>query len=176
MLYLRRGTPFSPQHQGGSQERYRRAGTENTAGIVGTALALELAVAEQGSESRRLRDLRDRLIKELLAIEGTRLNGHPVQRLPNNVNVSFDRVEGEPVLLGLDFAGICASTGSACTSASLEPSHVLTALGLPADLAHASLRLTLGRENTEEDLESVMQTLPGIIQRLRSMPTAARAL
>ncbi|MEK7215910.1 MAG: aminotransferase class V-fold PLP-dependent enzyme, partial [Chloroflexota bacterium] len=164
VLYVRRGTPLLPQQQGGSQERYRRAGTENTPGIVGTARALELVVEEQDTESARLTGLRDRLCSGLSErIPRTRLNGHPMLRLPNNVNVSFEAVEGEPVLLGLDFAGVCASSGSACTSASLEPSHVLSALGLPADIAHASLRLTLGRENTEEDIDYLLATLPGIV-------------
>ena len=175
VLYVRRGTPFMPQQQGGSQERYRRAGTENTPGIVGTAAALRLAVAEQEDVRLRLTGLRDRIIQEVpKRIERTRLNGHPTQRLPNNVNFSFESVEGEPVLLGLDFAGICASSGSACTSASLEPSHVLTALGLPADIAHASLRLTLGRENTAEDVDYLLETLPDIVTRLRDLSPLAR--
>ena len=175
VLYVRRGTPFMPQQQGGSQERYRRAGTENTPGIVGTAAALRLAVAEQEDVRLRLTGLRDRIIQEVpKRIERTRLNGHPTQRLPNNVNFSFESVEGEPVLLGLDFAGICASSGSACTSASLEPSHVLTALGLPADIAHASLRLTLGRENTSEDVDYLLETLPDIVTRLRDLSPLAR--
>ncbi|MSQ27423.1 MAG: cysteine desulfurase NifS [Dehalococcoidia bacterium] len=176
VLYVRRGTPLLPQQQGGSQERFRRAGTENTPGIVGTARALELVVAEQETESARLIGLRERLISRLSErIPRTRLNGHPTLRLPNNVNVSFEAVEGEPVLLGLDFAGVCASSGSACTSASLEPSHVLSALGLPADIAHASLRLTLGRENTEEDVQYLLATLPDIVARLRALSPLARA-
>ena len=176
VLYVRRGTPFMPQQQGGAQERYRRAGTENTPGIVGTAVALRLAVEEQEDMSHRLTGLRDRIIQEVpKRIERTRLNGHPTQRLPNNVNFSFESVEGEPVLLGLDFAGICASSGSACTSASLEPSHVLTALGLPADIAHASLRLTLGRENTAEDVDYLLETLPDIVTKLRALSPLARA-
>lgn len=175
VLYVRRGTPFMPQQQGGAQERYRRAGTENTPGIVGTAVALRLAVEEQEDVRLRLTGLRDRIIQEVpKRIERTRLNGHPTQRLPNNVNLSFESVEGEPVLLGLDFAGICASSGSACTSASLEPSHVLTALGLPADIAHASLRLTLGRENTTEDVDYLLETLPDIVTRLRNLSPLAR--
>ncbi len=173
VLYIRRGTPFLPQHQGGSQERYKRAGTENNAGIVGTAAALELAVAERAEESVRLVALRDRLIEGLLKIPGSRLNGHHRERLPNNVNVSFEGVEGEALLVGLDFAGVCASTGSACTTASLEPSHVLTALGLPADVAHASLRLTLGRANTDEDVAYLLEVLQPLIERLRAVPSAA---
>ena len=177
VLYVRRGTPFLPQQQGGAQERYRRAGTENTPGIVGTAVALKLAVAEQESESRRLTAMRDRIIREILKlVPGTRLNGHPTRRLPNNVNFSFESVEGEPVLLGLDFAGICASSGSACTSASLDPSHVLTAIGLPADAAHGSLRLTLGRDNTEEDVDYLIAILPQIVSKLRNLSPLARAV
>ena len=176
VLYLRRGTPFMPQQLGGAQERYRRAGTENVPGIVGTAVALDLAVAEQPVEAPRLAALRDRAIASIMeAVPRSRLSGHPTLRLPNNINVSFEGVEGEPILLGLDFAGICASSGSACTSASLEPSHVLTAMGLPADVAHASLRLTLGRENTDADIDHLLATLPGIVDRLRKLSPLARA-
>ena len=176
VLYVRRGTPLLPQQQGGSQERYRRAGTENNPGIVGTAKALELAVAEQETERRRLTALRDRTINAIMQrIPRVRLNGHPTERLPNNINFSFESVEGEPILLGLDMAGICASSGSACTSASLEPSHVLVALGLSADIAHASLRLTLGRDTTDADIDYVMDTLPGIVERLRALSPLARA-
>lgn len=176
VLYLRRGTPFMPQQQGGAQERYRRAGTENVPLIVGTGVALELAVAEQDAENERQTDLRDQIIAGIQqAVPDVRLNGHPTERLPNNVNVSFEGVEGEPVLVGLDFAGICASSGSACTSASLEPSHVLTAMGLPADIAHASLRLSIGRENTRADIDYLLETLPGIVQRLRNLSPLARA-
>ena len=176
VLYLRRGTPFLPQQQGGAQERYRRGGTENVPGIVGTAVALDLAEAGRAAESARQTALRDRTLATITSsIPDVRLNGHPTLRLPNNVNVSFVGVEGEPVLLGLDFAGICASSGSACTSASLEPSHVLTALGLPADIAHASLRLTLGRDTTDADIDYLLTTLPGIVQRLRNLSPLARA-
>ncbi len=176
VLYVRRGTPLLPQQQGGSQERYRRAGTENNPGIVGTAKALELAVAEQETERRRLIALRDRTINAIMQrIPRVRLNGHPTERLPNNINFSFESVEGEPILLGLDMAGICASSGSACTSASLEPSHVLVALGLSADIAHASLRLTLGRDTTDADIDYLMDTLPGIVERLRALSPLARA-
>ena len=176
VLYVRRGTPFMPQQQGGAQERYRRAGTEDTAGIAGTAVALRLAVQEQGEESRRLTALRDKIILEIpKRVSGTRLNGHPTQRLPNNINLSFDGVEGEPILLGLDFAGVCASSGSACTSASLDPSHVLTAIGLPADVAHGSLRLSLGRDNTSEDVDYLISTLPEIVAKLRNLSPLVRA-
>ena len=171
-LYVRRGTPFEPQQMGGGQERQRRSGTENVPGAVGMAEALKLASAERGHVASTCRYLRDKFIvgiQEL--VEGARLNGHPTLRLPNNVNVSFEGVEGEPILLGLDFAGICASSGSACSSASLEPSHVLLAIGLPADIAQGSLRVTLGRDNTEEEVDRLLSVLPGLVSRLRAMPS-----
>lgn len=172
VLYVRRGTPFMPQQLGGAQERQRRAGTENMPGIVGTAVALKLASEERVSSSEHCLRLRDRLINGIQErIERVHLNGHPSLRLPNNVNFSFEGVEGEPVLLGLDFAGVAASSGSACTSGSLEPSHVLLALGLSADLAHGSLRLTLGKDNTEEDVDYVLKMLPELVGRLRAMPS-----
>ena len=172
VLHVKRGTPFIPQHVGGGQERQRRAGTENVPGIVGTAVALELAESQREEMSAYCRRLRDKLIAGIEErIPETRLNGHPTQRLSNNVNVSFKNVEGEPILLGLDFAGIAASSGSACTSASLEPSHVLLALGLSADEAQASLRFTLGKDNTEEEVEYVLSVLPDLVQRLRAMPS-----
>ena len=172
VLYVRRGTPFTPQQFGGAQERQRRAGTENVPGIVGAAVALRLAAEERESSSRHCLELRDSLIQGVQErIERVHLNGHPTIRLPNNVNFSFDGVEGEPILLGLDFAGTAASSGSACTSGALEPSHVLLALGLPADLAQASLRLTLGRDNTQEDVEHVLRVLPELVGRLRAMPS-----
>ena len=171
VLYVRRGTPFTPQQYGGAQERQRRAGTENVPGIVGTAVALRLAAEERESSSERCLRLRDSLIQGIQErIERVRLNGHPTLRLPNNVNFSFEGVEGEPILLGLDFAGTAASSGSACTSGALEPSHVLLALGLPADLAQASLRLTLGKDNTQEEVEHVLRVLPDLVGRLRAMP------
>ncbi|MFH1560902.1 MAG: cysteine desulfurase NifS [Chloroflexota bacterium] len=172
VLYVRRSTPFMPQQMGGAQERQRRAGTENLPGIVGTAVALGLAADERVSSSEHCLRLRDKLIEGIQhLIERVRLNGHPSLRLPNNVNFSFEGVEGEPILLGLDFAGVAASSGSACTSGSLEPSHVLLALGLSADLAHGSLRLTLGRDNTEEDVDYVLKVLPDLVSRLRAMPS-----
>lgn len=175
VLYVRRGTPFMPQQLGGAQERQRRAGTENLPGIVGTAVALRLADEERVSSSEHCLRLRDRLIQGIQQrIPRARLNGHPTLRLPNNVNFSFEGVEGEPILLGLDFAGIAASSGSACTSGSLEPSHVLLALGLPADLAHGSLRLTLGKDNTEEDVDYALKALPELVSRLRAMPSLSR--
>ena len=172
VLYVRRSTPFTPQQFGGAQERQRRAGTENVPGIVGTAVALRLASEERESSSEHCLRLRDGLIQGIQErIERVHLNGHPTLRLPNNVNFSFDGVEGEPILLGLDFAGTAASSGSACTSGALEPSHVLLALGMPADLAQASLRLTLGKDNTQEDVEHVLRVLPELVGRLRAMPS-----
>ena len=171
ILYAKRGTPFTPQHVGGSQQRQRRAGTEDVAGIAGSAKALRLAMDEQEWLSRAHQErLRDRLLHGIQGrIPSVFLNGHPERRLPNNINLSFEHLEGEPLLLGLDFAGVAASSGSACTSASLEPSHVLVAIGLTAELAQSSLRLTLGRENTDEDVDYVLEVLPDLVQRLRSM-------
>ena len=173
-LYLKRGTPFEPLIAGGGQERERRSGTENVPGIVGLAEALRLADAERDAVSERSARLRDRIIAGIQErVDGVKLNGHPTRRLPNNVNVSFENVEGEPILLGLDFAGICASSGSACSSASLEPSHVLTAIGLPADLAQGSLRITVGKDNTDEDVDYLLDTLAGLVAKLRAMPSLA---
>ena len=172
VLYVRRGTPFMPQQLGGAQERQRRAGTENMPGIIGTSMALKLANEERVSNSEHSLGLRDKLINGIQdRIEKVHLNGHPSLRLPNNVNFSFEGVEGEPVLLGLDFAGVATSSGSACTSGSLEPSHVLLALGMSADLAHGSLRLTLGKDNTENDVDYVLKVLPELVGRLRAMPS-----
>jgi len=169
-LYVRKGTRIGTFMDGGAQERGRRAGTENVPGIVGLGCAIELAVAEMPQNAPRLAGMRDRLIRGILdAIPEIRLNGHPTERLPNNVNVAFRYVEGESILLMLDALGIAASTGSACTSASLEPSHVLTSCGLPPEEAHGSLRLTLGSRNTEEDVDYVLSVLPGVIERLRKM-------
>jgi cysteine desulfurase len=172
VLYVRRGTPLVPLLAGGGQERDRRSGTENIPGIVGAAAALTLAAQERQETSAHCLRLRDRLIAELpQRVPHVILNGHPTQRLPNNVNFSFTGIEGEPLLLGLDLAGVCASSGSACTTASLEPSHVLTAIGLDADTARSSLRLTLGRETTEEEISYVLEIIPDLVQRLRAMPT-----
>jgi cysteine desulfurase len=155
---------------GGNQERGRRASTENVPGIVGFGKAAEIAQQEMLEEAQRLTALRDRLIEGILmGIEYTQLNGHPVTRLPNNVNVSINYVEGESILLNLDLDGICASTGSACTSADLEPSHVLVAMGLPYLQAHSSLRFTLGKWTTEEETNKVLEVLPGIVSKLRAM-------
>ena len=169
-LYIRKGTKLIPFMHGGEQERRRRASTENVPGIVGFGKAAELAQQEMSEEAERLTCLRGQLVKGLLRrIDHTRLNGHPIMRLPNNVNVSVDYVEGESMLLNLDLEGICASTGSACSSSSLEPSHILLAMGLSHEQAHGSLRFSLGRWTTEEDVERVLDVLPSIITKLRAM-------
>jgi len=169
-LYVRKGTKLVPLMQGGEQEKMRRAGTENVPAIAGLGKAVELAGQEMDKEAERLVGLRDKVIKGLMdKVDHIRLNGHPTTRLPNNINVSVDFVEGESMLLNLDLEGICASTGSACSSASLEPSHVLLALGLSPEQAHGSLRFTLGRENSEEGMERVLDVLPGIVGKLRAM-------
>lgn len=169
ILYVRQGVRILPQLQGGSQERGRRAGTENVAGIVGAATALCLAYDELPQITPRLIALRDRLIAGVLTIPGSHLTGHPTDRLPNNASFCFEGVEGESILLSLDLQGIAASTGSACTSGSADPSHVLLAMGLPVELAHGSLRLTLGKDNTDEDVDIVLAALPGIIEKLRML-------
>jgi cysteine desulfurase len=169
-LYIRQGTRIGSFMHGGSQERGKRASTENVPGIVGLGKAAE--VAQQGvlEEVKKLTSLRDRLIEGILKnIEHTQLNGHPVNRLPNNANVSINYVEGESILLNLDLAGICVSTGSACSSTDLAPSHVLVAMGLPHLQAHSSLRFTLGKWTTEEEIKQVLNVLPGIVSKLRAM-------
>ena len=169
-LYIRKGTKLTPFMHGGEQERRRRASTENIPGIVGMGKAVELVRQEMSEEAERLTLLRDRLIKGLMEqIDHVHLNGHPRARLPNNVNVSIDFVEGESMVLNLDLEGICASTGSACSSASLEPSHVLLATGVLPEQAHGSLRLTLGRWTIEEDIQRVLEVLPRIVAKLRAM-------
>ncbi|HEY7125473.1 MAG TPA: cysteine desulfurase NifS [Ktedonobacterales bacterium] len=169
LLYVRQGTRILPQLQGGSQERNRRAGTENVPGIVGMAEALRLAYAELEQTNAHLCNLRDQLIARLMTLPGAHLTGHPTERLPNNASFCFERIEGESVLLNLDMLGIAASSGSACTSASLDPSHVLVAMGIPVELAHGSLRLTLGKENTQEDIDTICEALPGILEQLRAL-------
>lgn len=170
MLYIRKGTRIAPLLHGGDQERSRRASTLNVPGIVGFGRAIELAREEMTSESARQSALRDRLIEGLLlTIEDSRLNGHPAKRLPGNANISIAYVEGEAMLLTLDMEGIAVSTGSACTSSSLEPSHVLTAMGLPLELAHGSLRFSLGRNTTRHEIERVIEVLPAIVKKLRSI-------
>lgn len=169
-IYIRKGTRISPLIFGGAQEKKLRAGTENIAGIVGLGKAAELAVAEMEETTKKLTALRDKLIHGILeSIPDSRLNGHPTDRLPGNCNISFSYIEGESLLLLLDALGIAASSGSACTSGSLDPSHVLMAIGLPHEIAHGSLRLTIDRENTEEQVDFILEKLPGLVQRLRDM-------
>lgn len=172
LLYIKNRTPWQPMLLGGGQERERRAGTENVAGIVGLATAMQLAWDEMDQRNAHARRLRDRLfygIPERIA--DTVITGpkDPARRLPNNFSCCFRNVEGESVLLALDMADIAASSGSACTTGSVEPSHVLTAMGIDRDLAHASLRLTVGKGNTDADIERVLEVLPGIVQRLRAL-------
>lgn len=169
-LYLKKGIKVESYLHGGGQERKHRPGTENIPGIVGFGKAAELAQARVDETGKRLRELGGRLAQGLLnAIPHSRLTGHPVNRIPGHVSLCFEFVEGESILLMLDQAGVMASSGSACTSGSLEPSHVLLALGLPHEIAHGSLRLTLGKGNSEEDVDYVLNTLPGIVERLRQM-------
>ncbi len=174
-LYVRKGTRIRPQVTGGIHEKGLRAGTENVPGIVGFGAACALAEQEMPEESKRLQALRDMLINGILSnIPDTVLNGHPEKRLPHNVNVSVKYVEGEAMLLNMDLLGIGASSGSACTSGSLEPSHVLLAMGIPHELAHGSLRMTLGKSNTEQDIEYVLESLPPIVEKLRAMSVFGR--
>ena len=169
-LYIRKGTKIDNLIHGGGQERRRRAGTENIAGIAGLGKAIALVTADIEGHNTRIRALRDRLMQGILAnVPHARLNGHPEKRLPGNINISFEFIEGESILLWLDDEGICASTGSACTSGSLEPSHVLMATGLPVEISHGSLRLTLGDVNTEADVDFVLEVLPKVVSRLREM-------
>jgi cysteine desulfurase len=170
ILYVRKGTRLVSLIHGGEQERRRRASTENIPGIVGFGKAAEIAMQEMTEEAEHLTALRDKLIDGLLSrIDDIRLNGHPTQRLPNNVNVSVRYVEGESMLLNLDMEGIAASTGSACSSGTLEPSHVLLALGLSHEEAHGSIRLSLGRYTTENDIDRVLEVLPRVVSKLRAM-------
>ncbi len=168
-LYIKKGTKIKPLIYGGAQERGKRAGTENVPGIVGLGYAMELSANEMEKEIKRLTILRDKLIEGLLKIPNSFLNGHPNKRLPGNCNISFEFVEGESILMLLDALGVCASSGSACTSGSLDPSHVLLATGLKHEEAHGSVRLTLGLDTKEEDVDYVIEKLPSIIERLRSM-------
>ncbi len=168
-LYIRKGTRIAPFMHGGAQERKRRAGTENVPGIVGLGAAITRAVTLMPEKTERILKLRERLIAGLGAIPASRLNGHPKERLPNNVNFIFEYIEGESILLLLNAHGIAGSTGSACTSASLDPSHVLLACGIPHEVAHGSLRLTLGEETTEEEIKFVLEIVPKVVQRLRDM-------
>lgn len=170
ILYVRKGVRIHNLIHGGAQERKRRAGTENVASIVGLGKAIELANENLDNHVRRLTYLRDKLISDIMEkIDHVKLNGHPTKRLPNNVNLAFEFIEGESLLLSLDMVGIATSSGSACSSGSLDPSHVLLAIGLPHEIAHGSLRLTLGDINTEEDVEYVLDQLPPIVDRLRAL-------
>lgn len=168
-LYVRRGVRMDPLLHGGGHEFRKRSGTENVPGIVGLGKAAEIAEKEMDREAKKLTRLRDRLIKEALTIENSRLNGHPEKRLPNNANFVFLFVEGESLILELDFYGIAANTGSACSSKTLEPSHVLSAIGLKPEETHGSLRLTLGRQNTKEEVDYVLEVLPKVVGRLRQI-------
>ena len=174
-LYVRRGTRFAPYLVGGHQENNRRGGTESVPLIVGLGKAAELALKNLREEQTRVRPLRDRLEKGLLAkAPGARLNGHPHDRLPNTTNISFEYVEGEAILLMLDQYGICASSGSACTTGSLEPSHVLRAMGVPFTAAHGSIRFSLSTYNTQAEIDTVLEVLPPIIRRLREISPFGR--
>lgn len=168
MLFVRRGTPINNLIEGGGQESRKRGGTENLPYIVGFARALEIAT-EKLALIPALKAKRDRLIRELTKIPYSKLNGHPTERLAGNVNIGFEFIEGESMLLWLDIAGICASTGSACSSASLDPSHVLLAMGVPHEKAHGSLRLSISHETTDEDIDYIIETVPGIVKKLRDM-------
>jgi cysteine desulfurase len=168
-FYLREGTEIDNYMHGGGQERKKRAGTENVAGIVGLGKAIELAAANLEKHNERMRKMRNRLLSGVMEIPNCRLNGHPEKRLSDNLNFSFEYIEGESLLLMLDQMGICRSTGSACSSGSLEPSHVLRAIGLPPEIAQGSLRLTLGDENSEEDIDYVLEVLPETVRKLRAM-------
>ncbi len=177
VLYVRTRTPFLPQILGGSQEKNRRAGTENVAGAVGMAEALRLAQEERATRIEHIEPLRDRLMQELpRGVPGTHVSGpiDPVRRLPASFSCCFERVEGEAVLLQLDLNGVSASSGSACTTASLEPSHVLLAMRVPHELARGSLRLSLGKDNTMEEIERVLELLPPAVERLRALSPQAR--
>jgi cysteine desulfurase len=170
VLYIRRGTKFSPFLIGGHQEKGRRGGTENTAGIVGLGKACELAAKNMDRENTHVKRLRDKLEQELLKkIPNSRVNGDIINRLPNTTNISFEYVEGEAILLLMNELGICASSGSACTSGSLQPSHVLRAMGVPFTMAHGSIRFSLSVYNTEEEVDFVIDKMPAIIERLRGM-------
>ena len=176
ILYIRQGARLQPQVLGGSQERNRRAGTENVPGVVGAAEALRLARAERDQEVARLLPLRDELVMGMLAVPGVTLTGHPTRRLPNSASFAIAGIEGESLLINLDLAGVAASSGSACTTGSVEPSHVLTALGLSPSVARGHLRLTLGHSTALPDIQYVLGELPVLIERLRALSTQPIAL
>jgi cysteine desulfurase len=170
LLYIRKGTRITPLVHGGDQESGRRASTQNVPGIVGFGKAVELAAATLHEEEVRLTSLRDRFIQGIFErLDGIRLNGHPARRLPNNINLSVESIEGEGMILSLDMMGIACSTGSACSSSSLEPSHCLLAIGLPHELSHGSLRFSLGMYTKEGDIDAVLEALPQVVGRLRAM-------
>lgn len=169
VLYIKKGTPILPIIYGGGQEKGRRSGTENVAGVVGLAAALAEAVEKLPEETARLSHMRDKLLDGLLQVPASRVTGPRENRLPGLASLVFECVEGESVLLRMDAAGICVSTGSACSSTSLEPSHVLLAIGLPHEIAHGSVRLSLGIDSTEEDVDYILEQLPRVIAGLRSM-------
>lgn len=169
LLYVRRGIKIDNLIEGGAQERNKRAGTENVAGIVGLDAALQMAVDTMDERCAKLTKMRDRLINGLLKIERSRVNGDRIHRLPGNVNMCFEGIEGESLLLKLDLNGISASSGSACTSGSLDPSHVLLAIGLPHEIAHGSMRLSFSDENSEEDIDYILKVVPEIVSYLRAM-------
>lgn len=168
-IYIRKGIILPNLIHGGAQERGMRAGTENIAGVVGMSVALKESCEKMAVRNARLEKMRDRLIDGLLKIDRSRINGDRIKRLPGNVNMCFEGIEGESLLLMLDMKGIEASSGSACTSGSLDPSHVLLAIGLPHEIAHGSLRLTFSDDNTEEDIDYILSTVPSVVERLRSM-------
>ena len=168
-LYIRKGLAIPSFIDGGAQEKGRRAGTENTAGIVGMGKALEIAVKTMDERAEKLTEIRDYIIDNALKIERSRVNGDRVKRLPGNVSLCFEGIEGESLLLMLDLKGVCASSGSACTSGSLDPSHVLLSIGLPHEVAHGSLRLSFSDENTLDDAKYILSVLPPIVERLREM-------
>jgi len=170
VLYVRKGTRFSPFLIGGHQEKGRRGGTENTVSIIGLGKACDLAARNMEEENTRVKHLRDKLEKKILArVPNSRLNGEPLNRLPNTSNISFEFVEGEAILLLMDEFGICASSGSACTSGSLQPSHVLRAMGVPFTMAHGSIRFSMSIYNTEEEIDFVIDKTPPIIEKLRNL-------
>jgi cysteine desulfurase len=169
-LYVRKGTRLEPMLYGGSHERSRRAGTENVPGIVGLGKAAELALAGlRRGDDRKMAELRDRLERELLEIEATGLNGEGAPRVPNTTNIYFDGIEGEALIIALDLKGLAVSTGAACSSGSIEPSHVLTAMGLPTERAKASIRFSLGKQNTSEDIDFALSLIPETVTRLRDL-------
>ena len=168
-IYCRKGILLNTFIEGGAQERGRRAGTENIGGVVSMTVALEEAVKNMAGNAVKLKKMRDRLIDGLLKIPHSRLNGDRKMRLPANVNMCFEGIEGEGLLLLLDAKGICASSGSACTSGSLDPSHVLLAIGLPHEVAHGSLRISLSEDNTDEDVDAILKAVPEVVGYLRNM-------